>query len=590
MQILSRRQNAQATDDNNVASITNDFTTAADSPISSELKIIKLGSEVGATKNMTVYECGNDILVVDCGIGFPDSELPGVDVVVPDITYLLERKDRVRAIVITHGHEDHFGAIPYVIDQLNVPIYCNDLVEGFVRKRLDDKTTKSVAQNVSFHTVDKNTKNLKIGNNFSLTAFNVNHSVPHSLGFAIHTPQGTVVHMADFKIDQTPVIDEPIDMAAIENLGSNDVLCFLSDCLGVTVPGFSESEKDLAATLDFVVKKAADKQVFLTTISSNISRMYQVIQVAIANNRKVSFVGRSIQQSADVARQLGYLPFPDDTFVDYKKTGALPGNSVLYIVAGCYGQSGSALYRLAHQEHNQLQIFDGDFVIFSADPGPPSSYEPVENILHYLTVAGAEVIYSDIQDNLHVSGHGTREDLKTVAQKLHPKYYIPIGGTAARMRAYTHMVEELGAKKSDVFELLEGESVLFNDGSARKGEKIDVAQVYIDGTSLVGLGEVVIKDRERLGNEGVLVVIVPVSKTNEILGSSEIVTRGFVYVKENKALVGRSKDVVNKVLDRFKGENTDWNKVKNDVEREIGKFLTAETGRTPSIIVTSITI
>lgn len=606
MRILSRRNTNKldnndaenissiASDDDDVIITTTNSNKNASHPFakSTDLKIIKLGSDVGATKNMTVYECGNEIIVVDMGIGFPDSDLPGVDVIIPDISYLVERLDMVKGIVVTHGHEDHFGAIPYLYDQLNVPIYCNDLVEGFIRKRLDDRATKEVAESVVIRRIDKNTRNLKLGENFSLTAYNVNHSVPASLGFAIKTPQGTVVHMADYKIDKTPVLDDPIDMNMIEQIGNEGVLCFLSDCLGVTHKGFSESESTLDGTLDEIVKRAAGKQVFLTTISSNISRMFQIIEVAAANGRKVAFVGRSVQQSADVARQLGYLPFSDDHFIDLKKAGNYEPSQILYIVAGCYGQQGSALYRLAHEEHNQLSIMEGDYVIFSADPGPPSSYEPVESILHYLTVAGGEVIYSDIQDNLHVSGHGTREDLKLVASKLKPKYYIPIGGTAAYMRAYTHMVEELGSKRGDVFELLEGESVVFKDDFAKMGEKIKVEQIYIDGKNMEGIGEVVIKDRERLSNDGVFVVIVPMSKdTNQIVGTTEIVTRGFVYVKENKALVGRSKDVVNKVLDKFKNQsNLDWARVKNDVERDVGKFLNQETGRNPLIIVTSVSV
>lgn len=598
MRIFSRKDQNPDTSAENFDSIATEdaagtVTKSSTSHASTKgLKIIKLGSDVGATKNMTVYECGDEIIVVDCGIGFPDSELPGVDVVIPDVSYLLERVGRVKGIIVTHGHEDHFGAIPYVIgNMLEVPIYCNDLVEGLLKKRLEDRATKEVAESVSFKRINKDTRDLKIGNNFTLTAYNVNHSVPSSLGFAFKTPEGTVVHMADYKIDKTPVIDEPIDMEMIEKIGKEGVLCFLSDCLGVTEPGFSESEKDLDKTIDKVIKKAAGKQVFLTTISSNISRMYQVIQVAAENDRKVAFVGRSIQSSADVARQLGYLPFPDDYFIDYKKAGKLPSSQVLYIVAGCYGQQGSALYRLAHNDHNQLAITDGDYVIFSADPGPPSSYEPVENVLHFLTVAGAEVIYSDIQDNLHVSGHGTREDLKTVAQKLNPKYYIPIGGTAAYMRAYTHMVEELGATRDDVFELLEGQTVIFKDKKAQMGDTLDVEQVYVDGKSIGEIGEVVIRDRERLSNDGVFVVVVPVAKDrNQLTGTAEVITRGFVYVKENKALVGRAKDIVNKVIDKYRTGSLDWNTVRNEIERDVGKFLVRETGRNPVIIVSAINI
>lgn len=555
-----------------------------------ELRIIKLGSDVGATKNMTVYECGDDIIIVDCGIGFPDSDLPGVDVVIPDITYLLERQDRIKGLFVTHGHEDHFGAIPYIIDQLNVPIYANDLVQGFIKRRLEDRSAKTSADGISFHLVSSDMEEIVLGN-FRVSAFKVNHSVPNSLGYAIKTPQGTVLHIADYKLDWSPVIDDPIEIGKIADFGNEGVLCLLSDCLGVTHEGYSKSEITLGDTLDYLFEKATGKQIFLTTISSNISRMYQIIEHAISHGRKVVFVGRSIQGAADVARELNYLPFNDDTFVDLKQAKNFAPSALIYIVAGCYGQPGSALHRLAHNDHKQMQIQDGDFVIFSADPGPPSSYEPVEAVLHYLTVAGAEVVYSQIQENLHVSGHGMRGDIETVASVSKAKHFIPIGGTAAKMRAFTHMVEDFGTPRENVFELLEGETVIFNNGEARMGDTIAVKQVYVDGSSIGEVGEVVIRDRERLSDDGVFVVVVPISSDRKsIVGNAEIVTRGFIYVKENKALLGRSRDVVNKVLDKYRTGFDDWSVVRTSVEKDIEKFLSQETGRDPLVIVSSISV
>lgn len=555
-----------------------------------ELRIIKLGSDVGATKNMTVYECGDDIIIVDCGIGFPDSDLPGVDVVIPDITYLLERQNKIKGLFVTHGHEDHFGAVPYIIDQLNVPIYANDLVQGFIKKRIEDRNPNASVEGVSFHLVSSDMDEIDLGN-FKVSAFKVNHSVPNSLGFAIKTPQGTVLHIADYKVDWSPVIDDPIELGRIADFGNEGVLCLLSDCLGVTHDGYSKSEITLGDTLDYLLEKAVGKQIFLTTISSNISRMYQVIEHAIQHGRKVVFVGRSLQTASDVARDLGYLPFDDSTFVPLKQVKNYDPASLIYIVAGCYGQPGSALYRLAHRDHRQLEIQEGDFVIFSADPGPPSSYEPVEAVLHYLTVAGAEVFYSQIQENLHVSGHGMRGDIETVCAVSKAKYFIPIGGTAAKMRAFTHMVEDFGTPRENVYELLEGETVVFKNGDARMGDPVRVKQVYVDGSSIGEVGAVVIRDREKLSDDGVLVVVVPIATDrSSIVGNAEIVTRGFIYVKENKALMGRSRDVVNKVLDRYRNGFDDWSAVKKEVEKEIEKFLKDETGRTPLVIVSSISV
>ncbi len=563
--------------------ITDKFMSLAPQP---QLKIIKLGSDVGATKNMTVYECGDDIIIVDCGIGFPDSDLPGVDVVIPDITYLLERKDRIRGLFVSHGHEDHFGAIPYLIDQLmNVTIYANDLVQGFLKLRLEDR---GITEGVSFVLLKAGMEDINLGN-FKISTFRVNHSVPNSLGFAIKTPQGVVLHIADYKIDWSPVLDEPIELDKIAEYGDNGVLCLLSDCLGVTHEGYSKSEQTLAPTLDLLFEKATGKQIFITTISSNISRMHQVISSAIKVGRKVVYVGRSIKQSAEVAKGLGYLPFSDDVIVDLRHIDNYDPSSLVVIIAGCYGQQGSALHRLSQGEHKQFSLNQGDYVIFSADPGPPSSYEPVEAVLHYLTVAGAEVIYSQIQENLHVSGHGMRGDLQTVSALTKAKYYIPIGGTAAKMRAYAHMVEEFGVKRENVYELLEGETVIFEDGNARMGEKVEVEQIYIDSGGMDKVGTVVIKDRERLSDDGVFVVVVPINKEkNQIMGGTEVITRGFIYVKENKSLVGRSKDVVNKLLDKHKGEDIDWGVIRPKVEKEIEKFLQKETGRKPLVIVSSI--
>ncbi len=552
------------------------------------LKIIKLGSEVGATKNMTVYEYGNDIVVVDCGIGYPDSDLPGVDIVIPDVKYLIENKHKVRGIFVTHGHEDHFGAIPYVIRDLNVPIYANALVQSLIRKRLEDRAP-GFSENVSFNLISADTGPVKVGP-FTFEFFRVNHSVPDSLGFALKTPQGTILHMADYKIDWSPVIDKPIELDKISRYGNEGVLCLLSDCLGVTHEGYTKSESELAQTFNDLVENAIGKQIFLTTISSNISRMYQVIDTAIRHQRKVVFVGRSISQTAEIAKGLKYLPFSPDAYVDLKEAKKHDPASLLYIIAGCYGQQESALFRLATGDHQQLSINDGDLVIFAADPGPPSSHEPVETLLHYLTVAGADVIYSEIQDNLHVSGHGKKGEIKTVASLSKAKYFIPIGGTAARMRAFTHMVETIGVDKDNVFELLEGEVVIFDNGTAKFGERIETENIYIEGSSSGKVGEVVLKDREKLSDDGVFVVVVPMTKDNQLAGSAEVITRGFFYVKENMGLLGRSKDVVNKVLDKEKADLENWNRVKGKIEKRLEKFFYDETGKRPLILISTVQV
>lgn len=556
---------------------------------SSQLKIITMSGTESVTKNMTVYECGDDIIIVDCGVGFPDSEMFGVDVVIPDMSYLVENANRVRGLFITHGHEDHIGAIPFLLQQINVPIYANKLVQGFIAKKLEEKQYKSLNEGLSFHLITPETPEVTVGK-FKISAFRVNHSVPSSMGYAIRTPQGLIMHMADYKLDWTPVLDKPIDMARIAQLGEEGVLCLLSDCLGATTEGFSKSESTLNNTFTDLFEEAHDRQILVTTISSNISRMYQIINSAIKHNRKIVLGGRSINQNVGVARSLGFLSFDDDVFVNEPDSSKHLQKELVYLVAGCYGQQGSALDRLARGEHSDIILEDNAMVIFSADPNPPGVAQDVERLMDTLTLGGAEVIYSKIQDNLHVSGHGTKGDLTTIAAITKPKYFIPIGGTVTKARAYRNMVGALGVGKNRVFELLEGESVVFdNAGNAQRGERLDLKPVFIDGSSVGGIGPVVIKDREQLSSDGVFVVVVPLTKDDKKLaGSVEVITRGFIYVKESKALIGRARDLVNKILDKNKDSPGDWNTLKRKIENEVNKFLYKETRRNPMIIVHSV--
>ncbi|HLB51647.1 MAG TPA: ribonuclease J [Patescibacteria group bacterium] len=554
------------------------------------LKIITLSGTESVTRNMTLYECGEDIIAVDCGVGFPDSEMYGVDVVIPDMTYLYENAHRVRGLFITHGHEDHIGSIPYLLRELNIPIYANKLVQGFIKEKLSDKFFKDIFEKTKFVLISPESEEVTVGC-FKISAFRVNHSVPSSMGFAIRTPQGTVIHMADYKIDWTPVLDKPIDLATIAKLGDSGVLCLLSDCLGATTEGFSKTERSMDNTFSDLFEQGEGRQVLITTISSNISRMYQIIDSALKHQRKVVLAGRSIHQSVSVAKQLGYLPFDEVVYVNESGSSDFAQKDLVYIIAGCYGQQGSALDRLSRSENENISLEDNAMVVFSADPNPPGVAEAVERMMDNLTLAGAEVIYSKIQENLHVSGHGTRGDLITVAAIAKPKYFIPIGGTVTKMRAYRNLVGTLGVQKGQVFELLEGESVVFENGRAKKGGKLELKPVFVDGSGVGDIGPVVMKDREQLSSDGVFVVVIPTNKEgNKVVGSVDVITRGFVYVKESKALMGKSRDVVNKVLDKYKDNIDDWGNVKRKIERETARFLFKETGRKPLIIVHSITI
>ncbi|OGC47935.1 hypothetical protein A2886_01615 [candidate division WWE3 bacterium RIFCSPHIGHO2_01_FULL_42_13] len=554
------------------------------------LKIISLGGTTSVTGNITAYECGNDIIVVDCGIGFPDSDMPGVDVVIPDFSYLFQNRDRVRALFITHAHEDHFGAVPYLLKELDVPIYSSNLVLGFVKGRLQDKASKQIAAAASLHVFSPETPPVTIGN-FTFTAFGINHSVPNAMGFAIKTPQGVVMHIADFKIDWTPVLDEPMELGKIAQYGNEGVLCLLSDCLGVTHEGYSESEGKLGATFDVLFERATGRQIMVTTISSNISRMHQIITSATKIGRRVVLAGRSIRQSVEIAQGLGRLKFDKNIFVSDKDSTKYAQKDLVYIIAGCYGQYGSALAKAARKEHNFIEIEENAMVIFSADPNPPGTREAVEKVQDQLTLDGAEVIYSEIQDNLHVSGHGTRGDLMTIASVVKPQFFVPLGGTVTKMRAYTHMVEELGYDPSTVFEQLEGETVIFENGKAQRGDRLEIKRVLIEGINASEVQPIVVKDREVLSSEGVLLILVPrSSETKQVIGKVDVVTRGFVYAKEAGELVGSTKSIANKVISQNAEKVAEWGFVKSKIEREVERFLEKKTGRRPMVIVHSLLI
>lgn len=553
------------------------------------LKIITLSGTENVTKNLTVYECGDDIIAVDCGIGFPDSDMRGVDLVLPDFTYLKENSHRFKALFITHGHEDHLGAVPYLLQEVNVPIYSSQLVLGFLTDRLKEKFDEKLT-GVSLNTLDPTTKDVQIGN-FKVSAFRINHSVPRSMGLAITTPQGTVLHMADYKIDWTPVLDQPIDLGKIARYGDEGVLCLLSDCLGATTEGYSKSEQTLNDTFGDLFEEKEGRQMLITTISSNISRMHQIIVAALKHNRKIVLAGRSIDQSMRVAMNLGYVNYDKDIFVSDKDASSFAQNELVYIIAGCYGQQGSALDRVARNQHDNIQLQKDAVVIFSADPSPPSVREDVERLIDTLTLEGAEVIYGAIQENLHVSGHGPRGDLITVASVARPKYFIPIGGTVSKMRAYTNMVEALGYTEKSVFESREGESVIFENGQAKKGPTIETELIMVGQNGEGEIHETVVKDRQRLANDGVFVVILPVSKDKKkLVGKVEAVTRGFVFVKESKELLDKSTQFVTKAFEKHIAKSDDWGHLRFKLEREIQQYLQKETGATPLVLVHSIVV
>jgi len=550
------------------------------------LKVIPLGGTTGVTKNIYVYETDKEILVLDCGIGFPDSILFGIDAVLPDISYLLQHRQKVQAFLITHGHEDHFGALPYVLPDLNVPVYASKLVLGFLRVKLKEA---GLLDQVKLHLVEPDKGPFAIGQDFRVHPFYVNHSVPDSLGYGLETPAGLVAHVSDFKFDWTPVSGQPFEVGTLAKLADRGILLLASDCLGANNSGYTNSERYIEDVFNRLLDNCNGSQVFITTISSNISRIQQAINASLRHDRKVVLTGRSIQQNTEVARELGYLTVDKKALVREEESGRYPQDKLVYIITGCYAQPGSALYRVADGDHRFIKLNANAVVIFSADP-IPGLYDEVDTLINKLTLAKVRVLYSEIQEDLHVSGHGSRGDLEMLAAVAKPKYFMPIGGTPKYMRSYAQMVGEMGGREANVFQLLEGEGLVLHKGEAKRGAKVEVNDIYIDGSKIGDVGQVVLRDRQNLAADGIVFVVVPIYKDSLVFGSVTVNTRGFVYAKESGELLAKARTLVEDVLHANKERLADRGFIRAQVEKQLAKFLFAETARRPVILTEMVEV
>ncbi|OGM11133.1 hypothetical protein A2V80_00390 [Candidatus Woesebacteria bacterium RBG_16_39_8b] len=547
------------------------------------LRFIALSGTTAVTENLYIYEYirggGGDkeIIVVDCGVGFPETEMYGVDLVIPDFDYIKENKGKLKGILISHGHEDHIGALPFLLKDIKVPVYATKLVAGFIDNKLVDQKVKGVDLRV----FDSERDVITLGS-FRVTPFRVSHSVPGGVGFAIDTPDGRVLHVADYKFDWTPVDEKPFDIGKAAELANKGVLAVASDCLGATTPGYTESEKQIEGRIENIVRRATG-QVYFTTISSNISRMQQAINVAGKLGRRVSFIGRSTEAKAMIAKDLGFLKYPSQAVLSSKQMARLPKDERMYIISGSYGQPGSALYRVAMDEHDTLSIDAHDTVIFSSDPAPPGSKANVDVLVDKLIEIDADVHYYDLQEDLHVSGHGSQEDIKTLFALASPRYFIPIGGTVRHMRAYRDIAVTMGAKPEAVFELMPGEIVEFSNGVAKKAGKIPVKDVLVDGLGIGDVGNVVLRDRQILAQEGVAIVLISIDrKNNKLISLPEIISRGFVFEKKKKGfLVNAGRELARNIERRGKVEKMSARNITIDF---LEKFFYKETGRRPMIL------
>lgn len=541
------------------------------------LKIIPLGGVGDVTKNMYIYEMGDDILIIDCGVGFPDEAMPGVDLIIPDITYLRDRINKIRGIIITHGHEDHIGGLPYIWPQIRVPIYTQRLTAGFIRAKFSEH---NLPKNKIFElNLDQS---LDLGK-FKVSFYQVSHSVPDSTGVVIRTPQGTIIHQADFKIDWTPVSGQVTDVGTVASLGKMGVFLLLIDCLRVEKPGFNKSEKSIEASFEKAALETSGK-LLITMTSSNVSRMQQAINVAQKLGRKVAVVGRSFENNFQVARDLGYLLVPPGIVVAPDALDSYAANKVLVLIAGAQGQSDSSLVRAANEEHKQVKLKDGDSVLFSADPIP--STESAQNaLIDTLTNLGVNVYYSAITSDLHISGHAALEELRLMVNLIKPKFMIPIGGTFRHMKMFSQMSQEMGYDKKQILEVEDGDILEVKDGNVKLSGRVDVQNVYVDGLGIGDVGHVVLRDRQSLGEEGVVVVVVSLDQhTGKLASEVDIISRGFVFEEMAKEILEDAKSIVKTTVEKHAHRAPDWRFIRKLIEDSLEKFLYQVTERRPLIL------
>lgn len=544
----------------------------------SKLKIIPLGGLGEIGKNMTAFEFGGDIIVVDCGMGFPDEDMYGVDMVLPDISYLKANASRVRGIIITHGHEDHIGAVPYVLKELDVPIYTMPLTAALIELKLEEH---DLLYNTQIFTK-------KVGSSFRLGAFtiefiNVNHSIPDAVALAIGTPIGTVIHTGDFKIDVTPIQGSMMDIARLGQLGNDGVLALLSDSTNVEKPGYSASERKVGASFNKLFM-GCDKRIIITTFASNVHRLQQIIDVAAKYGRKVAITGRSMENVLHVASVLSYVKIPENVMVDLEKVNSLPREKTVIISTGSQGEAMSALYRMAFSEHKQIKIDAGDRVIISAS-AIPGNETMISRVIDELFHKGAEVIY-DRNTELHVSGHASQEEQKMVLALTKPKYFIPVHGEYRMLVKHAELGRMMGVQPKNIVIAENGKVIEISKKGIRCEETVQAGAVMLDGSGTSEVGSVVMRDRHRLAEDGMIVVVLPYSSDDrKLLSDPEIITRGFIYVKEAEAMMDELKRVTLESVAACEEQRvTDWTAIKNRVKSNLSGYLYKTTRRSPMIL------
>jgi len=545
-----------------------------------KLMIFALGGVGEIGKNMYVIQYANDIVVVDAGLKFPEEDMLGIDIVIPDISYLTENRDKVRGIILTHGHEDHIGGLPYVLKHLNVPVYGTRLTLGLVENKLKEANLLGETKRIL---IDADSE-IELGTALKASFFATNHSIPDSVGVCIETPEGAVVHTGDFKFDHTPVNGQYADLQRMAQIGTNGVLALLSDSTNAEKPGFTPSEKNVGIVLEDIFRKASQR-VVVATFASNVHRIQQVINAAEVTGRKVAVIGRSMVNVVGIASELGYLEIPDGMIIEPEEVGKMAADRVVILCTGSQGEPMSALTRMARSTHRKVDILPGDTVIIAATP-VPGNEKYVGRTIDELFRLGANVHYSGANSGVHVSGHGSQEELKLMLNLMKPKFFLPIHGEFRMQRRHAVLAESVGVEPENIFITDIGEVIEIQGGAARRAGKVTAGNVLIDGLGVGDVGNIVLRDRKLLSQDGILVVVVTLSKQDgKIVSGPDIISRGFVYVRESEGLLDEANRIVSSTLQKLMSENVnEWASLKTNVKDALGRFLYEQTRRRPMIL------
>ncbi|MCL2383071.1 MAG: ribonuclease J [Oscillospiraceae bacterium] len=542
------------------------------------LKIIPLGGLLEIGKNITVFEYEDEIIIVDCGLGFPEDDMLGIDLVIPDVTYLEQNKDKIKGLVITHGHEDHIGGIPYLLKQINVPIYGTRLALGLVKNKLEE------------HKLLRSTKMKEVepGQTITLGKTRVEflravHSIPDSCILAIHTPAGTIVHTGDFKIDHTPIDEKPMDMGRLAALGNKGVLALMSDSTNSERKGYSMSERNVGEVLDKLFTNC-QKRIVVATFASNIHRVQQIINSAVKNNRKIAICGRSMIKMIEVSRELGYIKAPEDSFIDIDSMKSYTDDRLVIITTGSQGEPMAALTRMAAGDHRKVEITPNDLIIISASP-IPGNEKLVSNVIDDLMKVGAEVVYNALQD-VHTSGHACQEEQKLMISLVKPKFFIPVHGEYRQLIAHKETAKVMGIDSKDVFIMTNGRVLEINEDEAKLAGTVPFGKIMVDGLGVGDVGNIVLRDRQRLSQDGLIVVVMAMdAASGQIVSGPDVISRGFVYVKESENLMDNIKNLLKEEVAKFEEKGIkDWTTIKSLVREELRQYIHKKTKRDPMVI------